>query len=166
MTPLIAYIPIALTVYATPHMSLVITTTDMSLDLTSWDLRATRKSVRSTSSSTAGFISTTISWRHVCWDKPKQAAVPLSPANYVLFNVNQEVTTFTDASSLWTDVDLCGPYTYSLTSVTADTGYSLPLDTSSFISLMTLSKPSITAAFKNRAYSNKSENVGNYKLVL
>ena len=56
MTPLITYIPIALTVYATPQMNLVLTTTDMSFDLTSWQIRATRKRTRSTIISTAGII--------------------------------------------------------------------------------------------------------------
>lgn len=65
---------------------------------------------------------------------PKQPAAPSSPATYTLFNLNQQITTFTAASSLWTDVDLCGPYTYTLTSLTAKTGYKLPVDVSSFIS--------------------------------
>ena len=97
---------------------------------------------------------------------PKKAAVPSSPATYTLFNLNQQITTFTAASSLWTDVDLCGPYTYTLTSLTAKTGYILPVDTSSFISKMTVALPSITAVFADRVYSNLSDNVGEYQLSL
>ena len=88
MTPNIEYKPISGTVYVTPNMNLVIKTSDMSLDLTSWQIRATRKSTKSTSTSAAGIIYATINWRHVCWDMPKQAAVPLSPATYTLFNIN------------------------------------------------------------------------------
>ena len=97
------------TVYAIPNMNLVIKTTDISLDLTSWQIRATRKSTKSTSTSSVGIIYTTINWKHVCWEMPKQAAVPLSPATYTLFNIGQQITTFTAASSLWNNVDLCGP---------------------------------------------------------
>ena len=162
MTANINYMPISGTVYAIPNINIVIKTTDMSLDLTSWQIRATRKSTKSTSTSAVGIIYTTINWKHVCWEMPKQAAVPLSPATYTLFNLGQQITTFTAASSLWNNVDLCGPYTYTLTSLTAKAGYKLPADTYSFISQMTVVLTSITAVFADRVYSNLSDSVGNY----
>ena len=98
---------------ATDHMSVTIISTDLTMDQTSWQLRAYRHSTLSTSTSTAGFIETVVEWRHVCWDMLKIPAIPNTTMIATLFNTGEAISWVGAADSTWTDTDLCGPYTYT-----------------------------------------------------
>ena len=65
--------------YSTPNVAVTIASGNTALDGTTYRIRLQRRSLKTTNTSTGGIFESTITWRHVCHDMPKNAAI-VSPA--------------------------------------------------------------------------------------